>query len=57
MAESAHYASFIIRLWREPAAEARDQEAPLWMGELESIQTGRAWQFQGLEPLLSLLAA
>jgi hypothetical protein len=27
------------------------------MGELESIQTGRAWQFEGLEPLLALMAA
>ena len=27
------------------------------MGELESIQTGGAWQFQGLEPLLGFLAA
>ena len=56
MAE-ALYASFMLRLWREPVAEATDQEAPVWMGELESIQTGRAWQFQGLEPLVPLLAA
>ena len=27
------------------------------MGELESIQTGRAWQFQCLQPLVPLLAA
>jgi hypothetical protein len=27
------------------------------MGEMESIQTGRTCQFQGLEPLLPLLAA
>jgi hypothetical protein len=26
------------------------------MGEMESIQTGRTWQFQGLESLLALLA-
>lgn len=50
------YASFMVRLWREPAGEAVDREAPLWIGEMESIQTGRAWQFQGLEPLLELLA-
>lgn len=52
----AAYASFIIRLWREPAPEGADAHAPAWMGELESIQTGRAWRFQGLEPLLELLA-
>ena len=51
------YASFMVRLWREPTGEAVNREAPDWMGELESIQTGRAWQFQGLEPLLPLLAA
>jgi hypothetical protein len=57
MAETAHYASFIVRLWHETAVETTGQEEPHWMGELESIQTGRAWQFQGLEPLLPLLAA
>ncbi len=57
MAESALYASFIVRMWREPASDVAAEQAPAWMGELESIQTGRAWQFQGLEPLLPLLAA
>lgn len=56
MAESALYASFIVRMWREPASDVAAEQAPVWMGELESIQTGRAWQFQGLEPLLPLLA-
>ena len=51
------YASFMVRLWRELAGEVVDREAPVWMGEVESIQTGCAWQFQGLEPLLDLLAA
>lgn len=51
------YASFMLRLWRESAGEAVDREAPVWMGEVESIQTGRAWRFQGLEPLLELVAA
>ncbi len=56
MNESA-YASFLLRLWREPAADVVNEQEPAWMGEIESIQTGRAWQFQGLEPLLELLAA
>jgi hypothetical protein len=56
MAESALYASFIVRMWREPASDVAAEQAPVCMGELESIQTGRAWQFQGLEPLLPLLA-
>lgn len=53
----ALYASFILPLWRDPAAVVADEQAPAWKGELESIQTGRAWQFQGLERLLPLLAA
>ena len=55
MAASDLYASFIVRLWHEPPAEGTIE--PVWMGELESIQTGRAWRFQGLERLLPLLAA
>ncbi len=57
MAESALYASFIVRLWREPAADVANEQAPVWMGELESIQTGRAWQFQGVATLVDLLTA
>lgn len=57
MAETALYASFLLRLWREPAADVAAEQAPVWMGELESIQTGCAWQFQGLERLLPLVAA
>lgn len=49
------YASFMVRMWRNSVAVAGLEQEPVWMGELESIQTGRAWQFQGLEPLLSLL--
>lgn len=56
MAESALYASFIVRMWREPASDIATEQAPVWMGELESIQTGRTWQFLGLERLLPLLA-
>lgn len=57
MAESVLYASFIVRLWRDPPTEGADAQGPAWTGELESIQTGRAWRFQGLEPLPGLLAA
>jgi hypothetical protein len=51
------YASFMVRMWRSPVATAAHEHEPVWMGELESIQTGRAWQFEGLEPLLALMAA
>jgi hypothetical protein len=51
------YASFMVRLWRDPAPAAGPEQEPVWLGELESIQTGRAWQFEGLEPLLALMAA
>lgn len=57
MAEPTRYASFIVRLWRESAGAATDAGEPVWMGELESIQTGDGWHFQGLESLLPLLAA
>ena len=51
------YASFMVRLWRDPADTAGPEQEPVWVGELESIQTGRTWQFQDLEPLLALLAS
>jgi hypothetical protein len=57
MPEAILYASFIVRLWRDSPPEGANAHGPAWMGELESIQTGRAWQFQGLEPLPGLLAA
>ena len=50
------YASFMVRMWRNSVAAAELEQEPGWMGELESIQTGRTWQFNGLEPLLALLA-
>ncbi len=49
------YASFIVRLWREPAPEGADAQRPAWMGELESIQAGHAWRFEGLDLLPGLL--
>ncbi len=42
MPEAILYASFIVRLWREPAPEGVDAQDSPWMGELESIQIGRA---------------
>ncbi len=51
------YASFMVRMWRSPVATAAHEHEPVWMGELESIQTGRAWHFEGMEPLLALMAA
>lgn len=57
MAEPTRYASFIVRLWRESAGDATDAAEPVWMGELESIQTGRNWRFQGLVQLPALVAA
>ena len=57
MAEPTRYASFIVRLWRESAGDAIDVEEPVWMSEMESIQSSQARQFQGLESLLPLLAA
>lgn len=56
MADPVLYASFLVRLWRDPATDIAAEQEPVWMDELESIQTGRAWQFQGLERLLPLVA-
>lgn len=50
------YASFMVRLWRDPAGETPKDEEPAWMGEIESVQTGRTWQFRGVEALPELLA-
>lgn len=50
------YASFMIRLWRAPAEQDARGEEPGWMGEIESVQTGRTWQFRGVEALPELLA-
>jgi hypothetical protein len=51
------YASFMVRLWRDPAPAAGPEQEPVWLGELESIQTGRAWRFLGVAALVDLLAA
>ena len=41
------YASFIVRLWREPVSADVTEHGAVQMGELESIQTSRAWQSRG----------
>lgn len=48
------YASFMVRLWREP--EAASGNATAWQGELESVQTGQTWRFQDLDALQGLMA-
>ena len=52
--DSVRYASFMIRLWRDPA-EASGEEVPPWVGEIESVQTGQIVTFKGLEALADLL--
>ena len=49
------YASFMVRLWREPVA--RPARGTAWQGELESVQTGQTWRFQGVDTLLRLMLA
>lgn len=53
MDDVANYASFIIRMWCAPAQES-EQDEPLWMGEIESIQSGVVVSFKGLEALAEL---
>lgn len=50
------YASFLLRLWRDPGKGPVSEDEPVWLGEIEAIQTGRTWQFVGTEALLELLA-
>lgn len=54
MMSELHYASFMVRLWREPEAASGNETA--WQGELESVQTGQTWRFQGLDALQGLMA-
>lgn len=54
MDTDTEYASFLVRMWREPALKGRSPDAP-WKGELEHIQSGRHWAFDGLEELFTAL--
>lgn len=55
MDDQPNYVSFMVRLWRDPAETEAGAPRPLLVGELESVQTGRSWQFRGLDGLLDLL--
>ena len=48
------YASFLIRIWREPETGPPEPSAA-WHSELEHIQTGERWHFDTLEDLLAFL--
>ena len=50
------YASFMVRLWRAPVEKGTDREGTVWMGEVESVQTGRTWRFQDVDALSAWLA-
>lgn len=54
MDNADNYASFMIRVWRE-VDSAADTEEPVWLGEVESIQTGLLVPFKGLQGLVELL--
>jgi len=49
----ATYASYLVRLWREPASD--HSVADYWQGEVEHIQSGRQWRFERLPDLLAIL--
>jgi hypothetical protein len=49
--KDSRYRSFLLRLWQEGEAET----SATWRGEVESIQTGRKWQFDSLELIISYL--
>lgn len=50
------YASFMVRLWRAPIEKGEEKEGPVWMGEVESVQTGRTWRFQDVTAMSAWLA-
>ena len=54
MSPSIQYASSLIRLWRETAADARELTAD-WHSEVEHIPTGEQWTFDTLDEMLSFL--
>ncbi len=49
--EITQYSSFLVRLWQEEEAGT----PATWHGEVESIQTGRKWQFDSLELTIGFL--
>ena len=46
------YVSFLVRLWRESTPELPEQTVG-WQGEVEHIQSGRHWTFDGLDQLFA----
>jgi hypothetical protein len=48
------YISFLVRLWRESASELPEQTAG-WQGEVEHIQSGQRWRFDGLVQLFDTI--
>lgn len=53
MGKEKGYASFMVRLWQ--ANEAKNSKPVVWRGEVEHIQSGRAWPVSGLDDLTALL--
>jgi len=45
------YASFLLRLWRT----RRNDAPPAWQVEIEHIQSGQHWSFDGLDEALRWL--
>lgn len=53
MNPSTEYASFLIRLWREPSAE--NEAVPLWRGEITHVQSGACRPLDDLAALVAFL--
>ncbi len=53
MNPSAEYASFLIRLWREPSADS--EESILWHGEIVHLQSGASRALDDLAALVAFL--
>ncbi|MEW5941961.1 MAG: hypothetical protein AB1750_20035 [Chloroflexota bacterium] len=53
MNPSAEYASFLIRLWREPSAES--EAITPWHGEITHVQSGACRTLDGLAALVAFL--
>jgi hypothetical protein len=53
VSNSGTYASYLVRMWREPGQHTAAADG--WQGEVEHIQSGRQWRFDHLPELLTLL--
>ena len=55
MYPNVDYASFLLRIWREPVSSQSDPP-PAWRGQVMHIQSSESWEFHTLDDLQAFLA-